>query len=74
MQIEKILALKTDLVIDWPSGNKQTAIEQIQRLGLKLVLSQPNQLTDIAKELRMLGQLTGHQQQAEQVASAYESK
>lgn len=74
MQIEKLLALKPDLVIAWQSGNKKSDIEQIQRLGLKLVLSQPNQLTDIAKELRTLGQLTGHQQQAEQVASRYEKK
>lgn len=74
MQIEKLLALNPDVVIAWQSGNKQTDIEQIQRLGLKLVLSQPDKVADVAKELRMLGELTGHQKKAEQVAQAYENK
>ena len=74
LKMEKVLALKPDVVIAWTSGNQQTDIEQMQRLGLKVVFSQPHNIADVAKELRYFGELTGRQTKAEQVAQAYEKK
>lgn len=74
IQIEKILALKPDLVIVWPLGNKVSDIEQMKKMGLKIVYSQPNQIEDVANGLRELGKLTGHEVQAEFVASRYLQK
>ena len=71
IQIEKVLALKPDLVIVWQSGNKVSDIEQMEKMGLKIAYSQPYAIEDVASELRALGQLTGHKVQAEVVANRY---
>jgi vitamin B12 transport system substrate-binding protein len=74
MQIEKLLALNPDLVIVWKSGNSQSDIDKMKRLGLNVVFSNPVNINDVARELRYFGQLTHHQKQAEQVAVAYEKR
>jgi vitamin B12 transport system substrate-binding protein len=72
MQIEKLLALNPDLVIVWKSGNSQSDIDKIKRLGINVVLSNPVNIDDVATELRYFGGLTGHEKQAEIAALAYE--
>ncbi|KKL00793.1 ABC transporter substrate-binding protein [Rheinheimera mesophila] len=72
LQIEKILALKPDLVLAWTDGNPPADLTKLRQLGLTLVDSNPLQLTDIAKELRLLGQLTGAEAEAEQQAQLME--
>ncbi|MFB0979951.1 MAG: cobalamin-binding protein [Alteromonadaceae bacterium] len=74
MQIEKILALNPDLVIVWKSGNSESDINKMERLGLKVVLSNPKNIEDVATELRYFGELTGNQKQAETEALAYEKR
>lgn len=74
MQIEKLLALNPDLVIVWKSGNSQSDIDKMKRLGLNVVFSNPKDINDVATELRYFGELTYRQQQAEKVALAYEQR
>ena len=74
IQIEKILALKPDLVIAWSSGNKISDIEQMEKMGLNIIYSKPHKIEDVAQELRKLGKLTGHEAQAEKVADLYIQK
>ena len=68
LQVEKILALKPDLVLAWTDGNPPADLNKLRQFGLHVVDSNPLQLTDIAKELRILGQLTGAVDAAEQQA------
>lgn len=56
---ERILALKPDLVVAWKSGNGATAIERLQRLGLKVYLSESEHLKDIPQTIDNLGMLAG---------------
>lgn len=70
--LEKLITLKPDLVVTWPSGNKINQIAQIKKLGFNVVSSDPTTLTDIAKDIRTLGKLTGHQSKANQVAENFE--
>ena len=72
LQVEKILALKPDLVLVWTDGNPPSDVNKLRQLGLPVVDSNPVLLTDIAKELRLLGELTGSQQAAEQAALSME--
>lgn len=72
LQVEKILALKPDLVLVWTDGNPPVDVNTLRQFGLHLVDSNPLQLTDIAKELRLLGQLTGAVTAAEQQAKRME--
>lgn len=71
IQIEKVLELKPDLVIVWRSGSKDSDIEQMEKMGLKVIYSQPDKIEDVARELRKLGKYAGHEAQAEKVANRY---
>ncbi|WP_440874546.1 cobalamin-binding protein [Thalassotalea sp. PLHSN55] len=74
VKMEKILALKPDLVIAWTTGNQQSDIEQMQRLGLNVVFSHPKNVADVAKEIRYFGELTAREEQAKKVAQHFEQK
>ena len=74
MQVENILALKPDVVFAWRSGNKATDLEQLARLGLNIVYSQPDKIDDVAKELRYFGGIVNKPEVAEQVAVKFEQK
>ncbi len=74
VQLEKVLALQPDLVIVWTSGNQDSDIQKLKQLGLPIAYSAPKQIEDVAAELRELGRLTGHVEQAEQQALTFEHK
>ncbi|MCF1427910.1 MAG: cobalamin-binding protein [Shewanella sp.] len=72
--LEKLLALKPDLVVVWGGGNRQQDIDKMRQLGLRLHDSTPKKLEDVANELRTLGKLTGHEAQANKLADELERK
>jgi len=74
IDIERILALKPDLVIAWLSGNRSRDLEALQRFGIPIAYSDPHTLSDISTDLRHLGRLTGHEAQAERVARGVEQQ
>ncbi|CAM2935657.1 cobalamin-binding protein [Pseudoalteromonas distincta] len=74
VSLEKILALKPDLVIAWKSGNQSEDLAQIERLGIKLYLSDPNTIAGVADELLTFGEFTGNVEQSQQVANAFITK
>ena len=45
----------------------------MQHLGLRVFISEPRQLEDVASTLRRLGQLGGHAEKGESTAAAFES-
>ncbi|MDR2507759.1 MAG: cobalamin-binding protein [Candidatus Accumulibacter sp.] len=55
--LEAIVALNPDLIVAWRSGNSPAHIEKLQKLGLPVYVSQPDQIEDIAQELLHLGAL-----------------
>ncbi|MDP4537384.1 cobalamin-binding protein [Alkalimonas collagenimarina] len=74
IQLEAVLSLQPDLVIAWRSGNPAADLQRLAALGVRIEYSDPKQLADVATELRYLGELTGHVQQAEQQAQRYEQE
>ena len=74
INLETVLALKPDLVIAWRSGNPQADIQRLQQFGIKVAFSDPLTLDDITSELRMMGQLTGLQAQADAEAARFASQ
>ncbi len=71
LNIEQVLAADPDLIIAWKTGNPSDDLARLEQLGLTIVYSQPDTLEDVAKELRYFGEITGHQQQAEQQAQLF---
>lgn len=57
--LERVVALKPDLVLAWQSGNAPAQIDTLRALGVPLYLSQPDRIEDIAREVERLGVLAG---------------
>jgi iron complex transport system substrate-binding protein len=59
IDLERIAALRPDLIIAWQSGNAAAHLDRLRGLGLPLYLSQSNQIADVAREIERLGVLAG---------------
>jgi len=70
INVEAAIALQPTLAIVL---NEQTpGVEQLRDLGVKVVHSYPQEVTDVFLEIRRLGKLTGHVIEANQLADALE--
>ncbi len=71
VDLERIVALKPDLVIGWASGTSPSERRALRRLGLPLVLLAPRKLDDIARALRLIGKAAGTEAAARRAARAF---
>nr|WP_143751962.1 cobalamin-binding protein [Burkholderia sp. SRS-W-2-2016] len=71
LDLERIVALKPDLIVVWRHGNAQRQLERLRELRVPLFFSEPRRLDDIAVSLTKLGQLLGTSPTADAAASAY---
>lgn len=74
LDYESILALKSDLIVGWLSGNRKENIARLKKLGLKIFLSEPKKLADIGTNIQRLGQLAGTSEDASKAASTFQKK
>lgn len=74
VNIEKILALKADLILVWSSGISAADLHRLQQLGLPVVVSDITDLAQLADHLRQLGALTGLEAEANRQAAAYQQQ
>lgn len=66
--LERIIMLKPDLIVVWRQGSSAKKVEQLQKLGIPLFFSDTSKLVDIPKNIRLLGQLMGTENQANKSA------
>lgn len=71
LDLERILALKPDLIVVWMHGNSAQQIERLRALKLPLFHSEPHSLDQIGESLRRLGVLAGTSAAADAAAQAY---
>jgi iron complex transport system substrate-binding protein len=69
LDIERILALKPDLLVVWGSGTPARQLAQLQKLGIPMFYSEPRKLADIADSILRLGRLLGSTAQAQETAT-----
>jgi iron complex transport system substrate-binding protein len=74
IDLEAVAALKPDVVIGWESGNAAAAIAKLRGLGIKVYLTQPNRIEDIAASLQNLGLLVGTEKEANAVAAQFRER
>ncbi|MFJ7565673.1 cobalamin-binding protein [Herminiimonas sp. NPDC097707] len=70
IDIERIIALKPDLLVVWPEGNAQRQLEPLRKSGIPFYYSEPVKLRDIPDSIVRLGTLMGTRAQAEKTAAA----
>ncbi|WP_184139276.1 cobalamin-binding protein [Paraburkholderia atlantica] len=71
LDLERIVALKPDLIVVWRHGNAQHQLERLRELHVPLFFSEPRRLDDIAVSLTKLGRLLGTSTSADAAAAAY---
>jgi iron complex transport system substrate-binding protein len=71
LDLERIVALKPDLIVVWLGGNTPEQIARLRALHIPLFLSEPRRLDDVATTLLRLGTLLGTRGTAESAAAAY---
>lgn len=74
IDVERVVALRPDVVVVWEGGNNAGQVAQLARLGIPLYRHRVERLTDMAPALRRLGQLAGTASQAERAAHEVEAR
>jgi iron complex transport system substrate-binding protein len=69
IDIERVIAVRPDLLVVWRHSSSERQLEPLRKLGIPLFYSEPHKLDDIPNTLIRLGQLMGTQAQAEQSAA-----
>jgi iron complex transport system substrate-binding protein len=71
LDLERIAALKPDLIVVWRHGNAERQMDRLRALGIPIFYSEPKHLDDIATDIDKLGALLGTQATAHDAASSF---
>jgi len=74
LDLERIVALKPDLIVVWKNGNAQRQLDKLLHLGIPVFYNEPRQLADIARAIEQLGRLAGTQAIALPAARAFAAR
>lgn len=70
LDVERVLALRPDLVLVWQSGATSRQMAQLEAAGVRLFQLEPRRLDDVARAIERLGTLLGHADEAGRRAAA----
>ena len=70
IDLERVLALKPDLVVAWRLEATAAALARLQTLGLPVFYSEPRRLAQIPDNIEALGELAGTADTARRVAAS----
>jgi len=68
INVERILALKPDLILAWRGGNPQRPLDQLASFGIKVVYLDPQTIEQVAQALDQLATYSAMPQLAQQAA------
>ena len=74
VDIERLIALRPDLVLAWQSGNSPLQIDRLKRLGVRVFVTEVRALADIPRIVRLVGALAGSEAAAAASARQFESE
>lgn len=74
LDLERIVALRPDLVVGWRSGMSPSAVDILERLGVPLFVTEPSRIDDIPRLMTTLGELTGRPAGGERAAHAFRAE
>lgn len=74
VDLERVLALRPDVVLAWATGTPAATIAQLRRLGLHVVEVPTQTLADVPAALRQLGRVAGTEASAETAARTFETR
>ena len=62
--IEKIVSLKPDLIIATADGNRKDTVQQLERLGLPVYVTNPADTNGVLKSILHIGEITNREKEA----------
>ena len=74
VDVERLIALRPDLVLAWRSGNSALQIDRLERIGIRVFVTEARTLADIPRIVRLVGALAGSAEVAEGHARQFESE
>ena len=74
IDMERVLALKPDLIVVWHTGNTARQIAQLESLGVPVFHSEPRTLGQVSDNIERLGQLLGTGPAAKAAAGALRAR
>lgn len=74
VDMEKVVALKPDLVVAWKSGNRDAHLDKLRALGIPVFINEPRKIEDVARSLSQLGRLAGTEVAANRAAGAFRER
>lgn len=72
INLERILALKPDLILAWREGNPQRPLDQLANFSIPIIYLDAKTLDDIPSSLRQLATYSRHPEQAERAATNFQ--
>ncbi len=72
VDMERVLAMKPDLVLAWEQGTRDALISRLKELGLNVVTLPTFDIEDVGHAIRTIGRLAGTEPVAEREAAAFE--
>jgi iron complex transport system substrate-binding protein len=74
LDLERIIALKPDLIVSWGSGNLGPQVGKLRELGIPVFESEPRDFETVATSLERLALLAGTSAFGQQAASQFRSR
>ena len=74
IDIERLIVLRPDLVLAWQSGNSALQIDRLERIGIRVFVTEARALGDISRLVRVVGALAGSVEVAEARARQFENE
>ena len=74
IDLERIVALRPDLVLGWRSGNRPGDIAKLEQMGIPVFVTEPEAPDDIPRLLRLIGMLAATMPSAELAAAQFEAQ
>ena len=71
INVERIVALKPDLVIAWRGGNPQRPLDQLTSLGIRVIYLDPQNADQIAQALEQLAVYSPSPEKAKHIATDF---
>lgn len=69
IDIERVVALKPDVVLAWRSGNPAGTIAKLEQLGLRVFVTEPGTVEAIADQIALVGRIAGTEATANKAAA-----
>jgi iron complex transport system substrate-binding protein len=74
VDLERLVALRPELIIVWGSGNPQALQDRVAGLGVPMLVFEPRELADVARHLELIGRATGRDAAARTAATRYRER